>query len=342
MNKLVLFAKDVRQVTVTNSSGAVLSGKWKSSNTQVATVNSSGYVTAVAVGTAKISVTVSSSTVSLYATVTGPPSSPADVFAHFPACYSNSTNTSLLCSDISTAFTAQEGYHLAQLHAYYSKFFSQPLSGGKSVEYYTLDPSLYSRLFAYCGGVVVAGGRSVSSCWDSTTRIYSEFILPYQIPDFGTQQHELSHLFLQMTYRSSVAPYEPSEVNVWFKEGTGMYFESGNIDSNGNLVVTTPMYYLTSEFRAHYNAGTLIPLATLVGYNASQFYGSDATQVYSEAGMFICYLTFKQPATMSAVWAGINNGSIANNTELLNVITTTSGMSLAQLDSAYTAYGLTF
>jgi len=67
--------------------------------------------------------------------------------------------------------------------------------------------------------------------------IYQWFIVPYVIPDLGTQQHELSHTFLFFTY-------PPAEDHPWIKEGTGMYFESGELNRSGNLSVTTPMQYL--------------------------------------------------------------------------------------------------
>ena len=54
---------------------------------------------------------------------------------------------------------------------------------------------------------------------------YRWFIIPYEIPDFGTQLHEFGHSFLFATvWGTRSVSYNDID---WFVEGTAMYFEGG-------------------------------------------------------------------------------------------------------------------
>src|SRR5439155_22927549 len=138
--------------------------------------------------------------------------------------------------------------------------------------------------------------RQLTACWDSPQGLWRWFIVPYITPDFGTQQHELSHTFLQTVYPAG-------EDYPWIKEGTGMYWESG-IFVGSSLVVTTPIPYLTIGFRNAHNSGRQIPLSTLVHYPRAQFLGvPDPTVTYSQVGMLIFYLMRTYPGVTSDIFA---------------------------------------
>src|SRR5262249_45130947 len=161
----------------------------------------------------------------------------------------------------------------------FSMLFARSL-GSRTEMYYTRNQRAYSQTLAICPSVIISGARQVTTCFDHAEGIYRWFVIPHVTPDFGTQQHELSHGFLYATYPAA-------EDFPWIKEGTGMYWESGSFDGAGNLIVSTPIPYLKTGFRAAVNGPGLIPLSALTVMSRADFYASEPTRVYSEAGMFI-------------------------------------------------------
>ena len=121
-----------------------------------------------------------------------------------------------------------------------------------------------------------------------------------------------------------------------------MYWESGSFDGAGNLVVARPIAYLTTGFRRWYNAGQLLPLTTLVSLPRDQFYSSEPTLVYSQAGMFILYLMQNYPAVMTELFVHLNSRSLTENGQVLTFLTEQTGLSLQQLDAEYVAFSLRY
>ncbi|GEM_PF-6169849 len=68
-------------------------------------------------------------------------------------------------------------------------------------------------------------------------------------------------------------------------------------------------------------------------------YGSDASQVYSQAGMIVFYLFTKHPSTMSELIDGLNSGRFRQNDDVVNFLTST-GMTFEQLEQEYVALAL--
>ncbi len=122
-----------------------------------------------------------------------------------------------------------------------------------------------------------------------------------------------------------------------------MYWESGSFDANGSYNVTTPLPYLTSNFRRASNANALVSLPTLLQLTRDQFYGDpDAAKVYSQSGMLLYYLFNQYPAVAQSVIEKINNRQIVNNTAVIDYILQQTGLTIAELESNYTQYSLQF
>ncbi len=204
--------------------------------------------------------------------------------------------------------------------------------GGRTELYYTNDMALYAAIAAYCPTIVIPNARNVTTCFDPVARIYRWIVVPYEMPDYGTQLHELSHSFLYATYLGS-------EAFPWIKEGSGMFYESGAFTGSA-FAVSRPLSYLTTNFRMHHSRGQLLPLATLVTLPRLEFYGSLPTLVYSQAGMFWFYLEKQHPAVVAELVDRLNNRTLTDNTQVLSYLTQATGMTLAQLDAAYLAYAL--
>ncbi len=217
-----------------------------------------------------------------------------DLFALYP--FRSDKGSVQVRSDISENFSREHADHADNVWRFFSRVFAR--SPGRRIElYYTENVSLYQRVFAFCPSIVIPGGRQVTTCFDESERFYRWFIVPFRIPDFATQLHEIGHSFLFFTY-------EASEDNPWIKEGTGMYYESGHFIGD-DLVVSEPIDWLKTNFNAWHGKG-LVPLGTLLRMSRNTFYGRDASQVYSQAGMLIFYLFAKHPSTMSELIDGLN------------------------------------
>jgi hypothetical protein len=256
---------------------------------------------------------------------------PPDLLARFP--FAHVSGRAQVYSDIGADFSRQHGEHLALVYNYFARRFARSY-GGAAVAYYTRDEALYQRVFAYCPSVLVAGARNVTGCYDPATGIQALFIIPHAIPDFGTQRHEVSHQFLYATWPAA-------EEYPWFKEGTGMFWESGEFDAAGELVVSRPMPYLRDGIRRF--RASLLPLERLLTLDRGEFYGHpEPVRVYSQAGMLVLYLMHKQPVAMSRAIAALNARAIRDNEQLVSLIRTETGLTLAELDQAYLEYAFTF
>jgi uncharacterized protein YjdB len=307
---------------------------WATASTGVASIDAQGLVRANAVGATTLTATLGTSVASVPLTVTPEPTSPADINAHFP--FAASAGALTVYSDISPEFSQEHVQHLDKVWKYFSSVFARS-PGSYTTMYYTDDLyGLYQRIFAYCPSVVIPGARNTTTCYDWTDRVYIWYVVPYIKPDFGTQLHEISHTFVYATYAGA-------ETNVWFKEGTGMYFESGAFDDAGRLRITTPLPYIRDNFARWRQQNALIPLQQLVTMTRDQFYGyPEPTKTYSQAGMFIFYLVTQQANTWAELLQRLNDQTITTNTQLLDFITTSTGLSTAQLETAYLQYALQF
>jgi hypothetical protein len=236
-------------------------------------------------------------------------------------------------STIDATFSQIHAAHAQLTWNYFQRVFVRSM-GPRTEIYYTQDDALYRAILAYCPTVFIPGARNVTACWDPVERIYLWVVIPHTIPDFGTQLHELSHSFLYATWF-------PSETNVWLKEGTGMYYESG-VFVGSELVIERPLPYLTIGFHRWASAGRLFPLSLLVGFTRDQFYAQEPTLVYSQSGMFYYFLAKVYPATVSALIAGLNAGTLKNNSDVVALITSSTGLSLEILDQQYRSYSLQF
>jgi hypothetical protein len=339
--ELISFPGDVHQVIVTNSQGAVLSGvTFVSSNPAVANINSAGALTALTQGTAQITATIAAESAILPVTVTAMPKTIADVYTHFPFAYLSGSVA--LYSDISPAFSQQNGAGLTLVWNYFSKLFSKSY-GGHAVVYYTNDQNLYALAYGFCnpnGTPPETQNTSyATACNDSASGIQALVMMPTFSPDTERLQDEIGHQFLYATYPQSFA-YS------WVYEGLGLYWEAGTFDRSGNLMVQSPGTYL-AVYKTAKAQGSTVSLDTLVHMSEATFYSGlyshshqlTTSQIYfAQADIFMCYLFKKFPKVMSGLIDQWNRGTIKTNDTTITYITTQTGMTLAQLDAACNAF----
>jgi hypothetical protein len=234
-----------------------------------------------------------------------------------------------LHSDIGDEFTRDHARHARQVWDYFKKTFRQS-PGNRVVLYYTKNQELYDKILKRNPSIVLKGARQVTANWNADHREW--FILPYTVPDYGTQLHEMSHDFLYATYPAS-------EDYPWFKEGSGMYYESGMFNATGGLVIERPLPSYHALFRDWAARKQVIPLGPLLRMPKNDFYRADYTKTYSQSMMLFFYLMEKHPATMKEVFAGINDGKISSNEKLIGVILKSTGKKIGEMEKEYVEYG---
>lgn len=233
-------------------------------------------------------------------------------------------------SDISWHFSDEHARHLSRVWNYYAYSGLFARSRGNRIEfYYTYDEQKFNKALARCPTIVIPGARMLTACYSDIARWY---VIPYTTPDYGTQLHEVSHDFLYATFPES-------EDFPWFKEGSGMYFEGGTFNATDQLIVNQPASYCTYWFHHYRNQGTLLPLATLVTTSKSPFL-ADASRTYSQSCMFFFYLMRNHASVMESLFERLSDQTIRDNAAVLDFMQSQTGMTLAQLATAYEEYAL--
>ena len=118
-----------------------------------------------------------------------------------------------------------------------------------------------------------------------------------------------------------------------------MYFEGGTFNATDQLIVTQPASYCTYGFHFYRNQGTLLPLATLVTTAKSPFL-ADALRTYSQSCMFFFYLMRNHASVMESLFERLGDQTIRDNAEVLAFTQSQTGLTLAQLETAYEQYAL--
>ena len=229
-------------------------------------------------------------------------------------------------SDIGAEFSRDHAVVLDRVFRFFSRYYSQ--SRGPAIEaFYTQQPEVFKRVVEHCPTIFVPGARNLTACYGDIARW---FIMPYQVPDFGTLHHEIGHDFL-------FATFPQSEQFPWFKEGTAMYFESGEFDASGDLVVTEPQGYCTILYDRAADAGALIPLRTLLHTPKLDFL-ADNERTYSQSCMFVHYLVNEHPGVLEELVARINRRDFASNDDLVAALVSATGIGIDDLEARFRRY----
>jgi hypothetical protein len=243
----------------------------------------------------------------------------------YPASHTVSNVRVLADSDLGNGFAVTHAEHLKRVWDYFNGLYRQN-RGPRLDIYYTRNAAVFQKVVPNCPTIFVPGGRNLTACYLDYPRW---FIMPYQVPDLGTQLHEIGHDFLYATWPGS-------EDSTWYKEGTAMYFEGGTFRADGSLVVPAPLSYCTTLFRRHDPSG-IHPLGTLIRMSKSSFL-SDSERTYSQACMFFNYLQTREQRVLPGLIEGINTGRIRSNDQLIEQLLSIAGKPLSELEASYLAY----
>ena len=232
-------------------------------------------------------------------------------------------------SDISPTFSREHAEHLKRVYDFFNGLYAKNAGDYYDV-YYTTDPATFLKLNPHCRAEIAVDARTVSACYLDYPRW---FIIPYQIPDFGTQLHEIGHDFHGRTWPLSYFGDPPS---LWFVEGTAMYWDGGVFTDEGSLTVPVPAPYCTNEFQRADQEGTLIPLGELI--NLGDAFYLDPRETYAPPCMLFNYLEHHEPGVLYAVIDRINSEQIVTNDQLVAALLELTGKSVSELEEVYLSF----
>ncbi len=227
-------------------------------------------------------------------------------------------------SDISPTFSEEHAEHLSRVWNFFDALYAEN-RGAHIDAYYTSDSTVFKKVVPHCPTIFIPGARAVTTCYLDYPRW---FVIPYQIPDFGTQLHEVGHDFLFATW-PAWDDYQ------WFIEGTAMYFEGGVF--NGSLRVPSPLPWCTGLFWQYDQEGRLLPLAELLRLNRADFL-ADSLLAYSQSCMLFNYLERHEPGVLYALVDRINSGQLVSGDQLVALLLDLTGKSVSELEEAYESY----
>ena len=237
--------------------------------------------------------------------------------------YTHQVGVARVHSDISAEFSASHAVMLDRVFGFFDDLYAH--NRGPLVEaFYTRDETVFAKVVPHCPTVFIPGARNLVGCYGDIARW---FIIPWQIPDYGTLLHEIGHDFLYATFPDYVGA-------TWYVEGTAMYFESGEFDEAEDLVVTEPLDYCTSLYDRAAAEGELIPLAELLWMPRMDFYANNES-TYSQSCMLFHYLADAHPGTLDTLIGVINTAVVTSNEQLVAALVDSVGRPLAQLESEF-------
>ncbi len=230
-------------------------------------------------------------------------------------------------SDISPEFSEEHAEHLSRVWDFFDALYAEN-RGALLDAYYTSDSTVFKKVVPHCPTIFIPGARTVTTCYLDYPRW---FVIPYQIPDLGTQLHEIGHDF-------AFATWPQIEDYPWFKEGTAMYFEGGVFD--GSLRIPAPFPWCTILFQRYDREGRLIPLGQLLYIEKDDFL-ADSLRTYSQSCMLFDYLERHEPGVLYALIHRINSGEIISNDHLVTALLDLAGKSVDELEEAYESHART-
>lgn len=243
--------------------------------------------------------------------------------------YTQQVGAARVHSDISREFSRQHAVMLDKTFRYFDGLYAR--NRGPLVEaFYTRDETIFEKVVPHCPTVFVPGARNLTACYGDIARW---FIIPYQVPDFGTLLHEIGHDFAFATF-----PHFYTEAS-WYVEGTAMYFESGVFDSSGDLIVSEPLQYCTQLYASAAAQGELIPLRRLMSMTKAEFL-ADNENTYSQSCMLIRYLADGHPGVLDELIERLNSGAVVSNAQLVTALLHLVGQDTEQLEASIRAWML--
>lgn len=327
---LFAFPTDTKQLSVVakNAQGATVpspSITWSSSNTAVATVDSTGKVTVVGTGagTANIVATSGTVTATVPLTVNTTPTTVADLARAFPykktgagagtgaAAYawSSSSDVSLAEAELQEK---RAGFIATRLSTYYPEA-SAPMDW-----YFTSDQTVLTKHASRVAGLSAeetAKVDNVVQAQDATGRVATFYYLRPGENPIATMSHEFAEFSLDACVKTTGTP--DAYALGFLREGGGLYWESCTVnETTGAFTFTKPRSDLITSFKAFaISSPSTLDVATLKTKNYNEIVSStgtsptDRTALYPASAMLFAFLQVTYPTQLATLITEVSAGT---------------------------------
>jgi hypothetical protein len=331
---LFAFPTDTKQLSVVakNAQGATVpspSITWSSSNTAVATVDSTGKVTVVGTGagTANIVATSGTVTATVPLTVNTTPTSIADLASAFPykktgagagtgaAAYAWSSSSDVSLADAELQ-EKRAGFIATRLSTYYPEA-SAPMDW-----YFTSDQTVLTKHASRVAGLSAeetAKVDNVVQAQDATGRVATFYYLRPGENPIATMSHEFAEFSLDACVKTTGTP--DAYALGFLREGGGLYWESCTVnETTGAFTFTKPRSDLITSFQAFANnplTVSTVNVATLKTKNYNEIVAStgtsptDRSALYPASAMLFSFLQVTYPAQLATLISELSAGTVA-------------------------------
>lgn len=331
-------------VTVLDAGGAVIAGAtvlWTSSAPTVASVDATGKVTALAVGTATITATSGSASLSIVIGVDVTPATVPGLLFAYPYVATSTTVPGLtIRSDVSAAFSSSRLPNLETTWRYLSTYFG--ITPTLHDFNYTVDHALHlnhtKRLLDPSGVLQEDELQYYPSSPAEHSGRFMYVISPLTPAEFHwpLQQHHATVHFMRNVQADSW------NYAFWLLEGLGRYFRSGTMESATKFTFTRPEQSLIDLYKAKQGPADYISLSALFAMDWLQV-KDESKGAYATAAMLASYLQAHHPTVVPNIVAQMKAGTIIDRAGLENALLTGTGVaSLAVLENAYRTWALAF
>ncbi len=349
-------AKSIPAV-VKGTDGSTLTDRtisWTSSNTATATVGAtgaSGSATGVAEGTAIVTATVEGKSATMTVYVRNAPTDLAGYKAMFPFVATDPNDPKcpkcVVASDISQEYSNARLDHMLKSWNFFQDFF--PKKPGDWAEmYYTWDLAILDNQgAAVCGAAARAPleGRVLRTCYEPGTATNSFLVSP-KIDDTGlvSVDNATALATLSQTFMDAISASDTYKWP-WLWEGLSIAFRSGDF-ANGPYTMRALTDPERTAFKQAQTAGTLLPLRDeLVALTRE--HGNPPTGTWfaeepiaePQASVLLNYLFIPNSTVLKDLFLKIDDGTVTTSDDAFTFVLTGIGMTAAELEAAYTAYG---
>ncbi len=308
--------------------------QWSTVSPTITSVSATGGLTPLSTGIARVTVSAGTFSATSVVRTVWNVRVLSDLFPLYE--FSASAGQRRALSDVSQSHADARAAIMGQVWSYLETIL--PTSGSPNTDmYFTSWTQLWTEVSPFCGGVLIANSDIYQSC---TTPNWTHWMVPGLSPnDFIIITRFLSRQFL-LSSMTTVGAFP------WFLAGYTQWLSGGAFQ--GSVLAGAPSRAAINDFRTGDSLRTLAPLDTLVLLPSARFsvgveLRTPVAVRMAQSVMFVDYLNRQYPALIPLILSRIRArpGSQYTNTLLLEEITSHTGRSIQQLDSAYLVHART-
>jgi len=334
----VIKAASMLTGSVVDARGNAIAGgsmEWTSLTPGIVTVDADGGLTPMDTGVGRIQVDAGGFTaVALVRTVWNVQVL-SDLFPLFE--YPSGSAPRAAFSDEDQMNGDERGMILDQIWTYMASVL--PNGGNANTEFFfTTWGEIWTEFTPFCSGQFIEPRSDITN-WTMCTGAKTQH--------FFTVENEPSDRFIIMRFTARqfvLNSYNQSGNSPWFVAGYSQWLSAGDFQ-NGVVVVDQPRLVSRNDFAAGDTGGTLTGLDELLNMSSAVFFADPENRTptavkMGQSVMFFDYLDDNHSTIIPGLLAMIqaNPGAGVTNAQVIQFITNTSGMTVAELETAYLAH----